>query len=153
MASNGFRLRTLQRLRESQRDALRARLAEALRAGEKLDEQRGEIERELAGLTDDRAATTAAPTMDVARLLNTQRYEAGLRTKLAALDRDRAKVGEEVARRREAAVAGERAVAVLEKLEQRHGEREAAEAKRRDAALMDEIASQREHRKRAATHG
>ena len=143
MPRQEFRLRTLKRLRESQRDALRGRLAEAVRAAVKLDEQRAELVEEIRSLVADRGEITRSASPRVERLLASQRYEAAVRTKLGALDDDRRKVAEEVERRRAALVEGEREVGVLEKLEERHDERVRADELRAEVAEMDEIASRR----------
>lgn len=141
MSRNGFRLRPLARLRESQRDALRARLGEAVRASAKLDADRVQLVAEIDAVVAARCAITESATPDVAALLASQRYESALAGRLASLDDDRRKVAEEIERRRAGLVEGERSLGVVRKLEERHDARELAEQRRRDVAEMDEVAA------------
>lgn len=143
MPKDTFRLRTLVRLRESERDALRGRLAEGMRAADKLAEQHADLGAEADALAAERRDRTAVARPDVARLLDAQRYESSLRGRMKLIEDDQAKVAEEVERRRAALVAAETAVRTLERLRERHELREREEQRRREVALFDEIASRR----------
>src|SRR5687768_3884124 len=98
--SFSFRLQTLLRLREADRDQRRADLAKALRAeatlvaqGAQLDEERKE--------TAELSRTLASPGAgDVDRLLASHRYELVLRTRVQQLAAQLAQVQAEIERRR-----------------------------------------------------
>lgn len=144
MARFRFRLATLLRLREAARDERRSQLAEAQRAEDKLHARRAAIhdeQRELAQLV---RAAGAAGAVAVDRLIAAQRYEAVLQAEWQVTADHLTKIQAEVERRRQALVAADRDVRVLERLHdaqrQRHEQAEALA----HAKLLDEI-GQRGH--------
>lgn len=145
-----FRLETLARLRRSQRDTQRTRVAEAQQAAEALRARHAETATEVTSLGAERRAIVVAPRPDVERLLASQRYEAALRARLRAIETDQAALADELERRRLALVEAEREVRTLERLDDLHRSRHNADAARREAAVLDETASQRDWRRRSA---
>jgi len=145
-----FRLTSLLRLREAARDERRRHLAEALRAESVLNEHRGGIERELLVLQRQARAATEPGTIDVDQLIESQRYEASLRVQAAIMTQQAAQLEAEIESRRQALVAADREVRVLEKLRQRDHEQFRFEQARREGKQMDEIASRQYQRKEAS---
>jgi flagellar protein FliJ len=138
-----FRLQTLRRLRELTRDELRVRLAEAFHAEQILAEQRAAVAAEAVALVETRRRTMLDGSMDVTRLLESQRYQLTLEAQARVLGEQAARLAEEVELRRNAVVEADREVRVLEKLRERrlvqhHVAEQAAEGKR-----LDEIAATR----------
>jgi flagellar export protein FliJ len=143
MARYRFRLAALRRLREIRRDELRARLAEALRAQEILEEQAERLDEQLAAFVDLRRRLLRSGRPDVSQLLEAQRYAIALQTMQRTLRGQREQLATEVASRQLAATDAERDVRVLDKLEekQRAAHRRAAETA--EGRLLDEIGGRR----------
>lgn len=143
MAKFQFRLATLLRLGESVRDQRRGQLAEAYRADELLEQHEGMVARELAAVRASGRKAVAPGTVDLDRIVETQRYELALRAQQEHFAQKRKVVAGEVERRREALVAANREVRVLEKLRERQQERHVQEESRRDLRQLDEAAAAR----------
>lgn len=136
-----FRLQTLERLREASRDACREQLADALRVDDRLREQQADLERHLH--TARELQTVRAGRVDVDRLLEAQRYETSLLGEARHVAEQRARVAEEIDRRRAALVEADREVKVLEKLKAaRRAEFDASE-RRDEVKRLDEAAGRR----------
>jgi flagellar FliJ protein len=143
MAKFKFRLATLLRLREATRDERRAELAEAYRADDLLREHLRRVGRELSWL-QGRCRQVAGPgTVDVDRLVEAQRYEVTLRAQESRLTGQRDAIGAEIDRRRQALLAADRDVRLLEKLRQKQAQRHHQEESRREIKELDEVAGQR----------
>jgi flagellar protein FliJ len=143
MAKFKFRMATLLKLREATRDERRAELAEAYRAddilGERLAQIRGELDAMVAG-----CRKAAGPgVVDIDLLIEAQRYEVTLRVYEKQALEQRMRLAVEIERRREALLAANREVRVLEKLRERQIERHRDEENRRDVKRLDEVATQR----------
>jgi flagellar protein FliJ len=136
-----FRLATLSRLREAVRDERRRLLAETLRSADAIVARRGEIDRELAELK--RRQAWPAGTVDVNRLLDSDRYEALLRIEREHLDQRRETLEIEIEKRRDALLAADRDVRALELLYDIHERRQMAEEERRSMKELDEVAERR----------
>ncbi len=136
-----FRLATLLRIGESVRDQRRTQLAEAFRADELLEQRQGMVAQQLADARDlcRKAATPGAVDLD--RIVETQRYELTLLAQQKQLAHQRKAVAGEIERRREAVLAANREVRVLENLRDRQHERFRQEEARRDLREIDEVAS------------
>jgi flagellar FliJ protein len=143
MAKFRFRLETLQRLREMNRDELRVRLAEAIQAEQIVGEQRRELLREAAALAVARREQFAAGSPDIARVLNAQRYQLMLEAQEQALAEQAQRLAEEIEVRRLAVVEADRQVRVLDKLRERRAAQHAAAQNAADAKRLDEIATTR----------
>ncbi len=147
MASFQFRLKTLLAMCESLRDERKAELAESLAELRVLDERRGSIERELDGLKQ-RCREGAAPgRLDVGSLMTSHRYELVLREELKTLARQEQALAAEIELRRQAVVAADGEVRVLEKLEEKQLAQFRQQQALAESKQLDEVAA------RAAGHG
>jgi len=136
-----FRLATLLRLREAARDERRNLLAEALRAEELVVRRIAELDGELAALRAQRLhAARPGETVDVDSLNDTARYEMILKLERQSADQQRQVVAAEAEKRREALVAADREVRVLERLRETQLERHRQEEDRREFQRLDELA-------------
>ncbi len=141
MARFRFRLATLRKLRESHRDELRGKLAEAYQAVQKLEEQQLVIVDELLALQDVQRRATEGTTTSVNSLLEAQRYQAVLRAQQSTL-RDHSKVlSTEVERRRQNVIEADQQVRVLDKLNERQKLDHQQILNRAEVRELDEIAS------------
>lgn len=136
-----FRLQAVARLRESQRDALRSRLGEALRAAEALQERRDGLEAELASLRTAQRAAIGIGEVSASRVLDAGRYELLLRSQQRAVADDQEKVETEVERRRKDLAAAERELRALELLRERSEAAERKADRRREQRRMDDLAT------------
>src|SRR5207248_5496559 len=149
MSSFRFRLATLLRLREAARDERRARFAESQGAEQLILDRIAEIARELADVQQRSLAAARPGPLDVDRLAEAARYEMILKVERESADQQRQAVAAEVAKRREALVAADREVRVLEKLRDAQLERHRDDQTRREAKQLDEVAVIRHARKEA----
>ena len=141
MAKFHFRLATLRKLRESHRDELRGKLAEAYQAVQKLEEQQLAIADEILALQDVQRHATKGATTSVNSLLEAQRYQAVLRAQQSTL-RDHSKVlSTEVERRRQNVIEADQQVRILDKLNERQRLEHQQTLNRAEVKELDEIAS------------
>ncbi len=117
-----FRLTTLMRLREQTRDERRAKLAEAYAAEQVLRDRRAMIDRELANtaLLQKRSASGA---VNVDSLLDVHRYQMVLKAEQQVVEKQSEMLATEIEKRRQALVAADREVRVLEKLREKQHDR------------------------------
>jgi flagellar FliJ protein len=144
-----FRLATLLRLREATRDERRTELAEAYRADNVLSEHLDRIGRELDWLQTQCRKAAGPGTVDLDRLVEAGRYELALRAQRSQLDQQREAVSAEIDRRREALLAADRDVRLLEKLRDKQARRHRHEENRQEIKQLDEVAGQLLTRSRA----
>jgi flagellar protein FliJ len=142
MSKFKFRLATLLRLREVTRDERRAALADAYRVDDLLRERLDGLHAELDRLKNQCRRMAGPGNVDIDRLVEAQRYEAGLRAQQNQLTRQRAAVAEEIERRRQALLEADREVRVLEKLREKQTAQHLQEQQRRDVKRLDEVAQQ-----------
>jgi len=143
-----FRLATLLRLRENARDQKRAHLAEAQLAEQSLEQHLAELEVQLAGLRL-RSHDAARPgPINVDLLVDAQRFEAVVRADKNLTEEQKQLIAGEVQKRREALLAADRDVRVLENLKEKHQQEHRAEQGRRQVKALDEIAGRAWHMKR-----
>ena len=135
-----FRLETLRRLREMNRDELRVRLAEAYQAEQILAQQREALAGEAAALVATRRQLAAEGAVDVTRIIESQRYQLMLEAQARTLAEQAARLAEEVEVRRQSVVESDRQVRVLDKLRERRREQHAHAARAAEARQLDEIA-------------
>jgi flagellar FliJ protein len=143
MAKFKYRFATLLKIRESAREERQRELAEAYHADEVLRQRQEDIAAEITGLKGASRDAVAPGTIDVDRLLSTQRYEMLLRAQSGQIGKHREQIGVEIERRRQAVVQANREVRVLEKLRERQAERHRDEEACRDIKLLDEVAGRR----------
>lgn len=137
------RLTTVGRLREKALDAARQRLAEATRAEGVLAEQRRAAEDELDSAIQGRRKRLLAEGCDVSALLASQRYEAAIHARMAALAKNSDAVSKEIANRQQAVAEARRGVRVIELLNERAKERHELQETREENRSLDEIAARR----------
>ena len=149
MAKYKFRLETLEKLRLARRNQQRVAMAEAFRAEQVLDARRAEIQNEQSALRAMQRSATAEPYLNVARLLDVQRYELVLKTRETELANQAAMLSAEIERRRLALVEADREVRVLELLDERGRRAHRRESARLETRLLDEVAIQQHGRREA----
>jgi flagellar export protein FliJ len=136
-----FRLASLVRLRDAARKERRTQLADAYRADEVLQRQQAQLQEAWDTLEQQQRAAAGPGKVDVDRLLAAQRYGLALGAQRQQLANQRRWLGEEIERRRQALMEADRAVRILEKLEQRQRQRHAVEENREQIKLLDEAAA------------
>lgn len=143
MAKFRFRLATLQKLREIQRDELRSKLAEAVQAQQILEEQMAQVAAEIQEIQSYRRAGVTSQQLNVEQLLEAQRYQGVLAGQLTTMQEQNRLLAAEVERRRDVVVEADRQVKVLEKLRERKLEEHRHEQLRAETKVLDEVASRR----------
>ncbi len=141
MAKFRFRLATLQKLREIQRDELRSKLAEAVQAQQILEEQLDEVATEIAHLQAIRRAAVTSGQVHVEPLLEAQRYQDVLLAQQATMREQTRLLMAEIERRRAAVIEADRQVKVLEKLHERKLDEFRQVRQRAEIKVLDEIAA------------
>jgi flagellar FliJ protein len=134
-----FRLATLLKMREAERDQRRSELADAQRALAMIDERIGEIAQEMSTVRETARKAAGVGRVAVDALLDNQRYELMLMAEKNSVDTQREQVAAEMDRRRALVVEADRKVKTLEKLRDRERQRHRAERERRDANQLDEV--------------
>jgi len=138
-----FRLATLLRLREAARDERRTQLAEAYRVDDILQQRLRRVRAEIDQLRAECRRVAGPGTVDIDRLVESQRYELSLRAQQQQLLRQREAVTAEIERRRAALVEANREVRVLENLREKQAARYQQEENRREIKRLDEVAQRR----------
>ena len=138
-----FRLTTLLQLREAARDERRGLLAQAYLALEKLAEQRVAVEKQLAQTHSEHQQAAAPGRLNVDRLMNTNRFHLILRAELQVLAQQTTAIEGEVEKRRQALIAADREVRVLEKLRDTQQERYLEGQNLVESKQLDEVAGRR----------
>lgn len=135
-----FRLATLLRLREAARDERRSQLAEAYLAEQKLNEHRAQIAAEADALRQRYGRAMSPGALDVDHLLDAHRFQLLLGAQLKGIDDQAAKLAAEIEKRRQALVAADREVRVLEKLKETRLQRHRQEEQLAEMKVLDEVA-------------
>lgn len=143
MPAYKFRLATLMKLRESVRDERRAFLAEAYEAERILLERLHEVEETLSALRNGLRSAMGPGTIDVDRLIESQRYELMLKAHVSQMNQQRKMLEEEIERRRQALMLADRDVRVLEKLRERQLEEHRQQENLQEIKRLDEVGSRR----------
>ena len=138
-----FELETLRKLRQARRDELRAKLADAYRAVQIIEEQQQQVRQEIAAMQEFRRTSNEAGSSDLTSMMESQRYQSVLRSQLGTFQQQSKQLEEEVEKRRLAVVEADRAVRILDKLEERKRQQHNDELQRRESKILDEIATQR----------
>ncbi len=141
MSKFRFRLATLQKLRETHRDEMRSKLAEAYQAERLLGEQIVAIHAEEAELEQAHRGALESGATNVNQLLDLQRYSAVLKGQLATMEGQTKMLSTEIEKRRLALVEADQEVRVLEKLHERQLASHRSQKMMAEAKMMDEIAS------------
>ncbi|MBI2823490.1 MAG: flagellar export protein FliJ [Planctomycetia bacterium] len=136
MAQFKFRLASLHRLREVERDQRRRELAEAAAAVETLARRIAAIDEALRSIAAERA--TRPGTVDAAALSAADRYAAELRGKRKCRQEEHGAATALVTRRRESLLAADREVRTLERLRDKQRARFVDDQQRREQHALDE---------------
>jgi flagellar FliJ protein len=143
MAKFQFRLDSLMKLREAERQQRRIELAEAFHAESILRQQAAQLRQDLQEVETLSRVISSPGRVQVDRVLETHRYKLLLKSQAMTLDQKEAQLQAEIERRRTALATADRDVRVLEKLrERKRAEHDAAEFKR-ELKQLDEVAVQR----------
>ncbi len=142
MAPFRFRLTTLLRIREGERDECRSRLADAERAEEIVEARIEEIGAEIVAVRQEAVRLSRGGPVDVDQLMEAQRFELLLMADRQASQEQLKLIAAEVERRREAVVAADREVRILERLRETQRDRYNGEQLRQERKLLDEVATQ-----------
>lgn len=148
MAKYQFRLETLQKVREAERDNQRTRLAAAYQADEVLQEQREKLQAQFDQLHQLRRRATDGSELDIAALQAAARYEPVLKSQEQVLIQQRQLLDQEIERRRQELINANRGVRVLEMLDQRRREEHRRDELRAETRQYDETASMRAFQQR-----
>jgi flagellar export protein FliJ len=147
MAGFTFRLQTLLRLRESERQRRRADLAQAHEAGGLLQVQRDALQAECLAAQEQYRRSASPGELNVDQLLELRRYTTRLQAEARQLQQRQQEIGEEIERRRALLVEADRRVRTLEKLRDKQQEAFIAEQQKAEQKVHDELAA------RASTPG
>jgi flagellar export protein FliJ len=137
---HSFRLQTLLRLRQSDRNERRAELAKALRAEAMLMGEQEKIIQQQAEIHERATVLKSPGTADVDALLQAHRYAGLLAAQRRVLEGQLAQVRAECERRRLALVEADRQVQVLEKLRARQEAGHRKQLDREETKQLDELA-------------
>lgn len=138
-----FPFDTVQHVKVLARDEQRQRLADAFRAEEIIERQQQRLQDELVELQNQQRTAINRRNVDVNDLLAGQRYELVLKAQQQIVERQSAKLAEEVERRRQSLVEAERDVQVMEKLDSRLRAAHRVTEQAAETKQLDEIAQQR----------
>ncbi|MBI2477803.1 MAG: flagellar export protein FliJ [Planctomycetia bacterium] len=143
MAKFQFRLESLMKLREAERQQRRIELAEALHAEFLLRQQASQLHQDIHDVEMRSRVISSPGRIHVDRILESHRYKLLLKSQVLTLRQKEAQLQAEIERRRTALAMADRDVRVLEKLrERKRTEHDATEFKR-DLQQLDEVAVQR----------
>ena len=135
-----FRLASLHKLREAERDSRREALAEAYHAESVLYAQKDELEQQIEALRNESSKMATPGVVPVDRLIDNQRYEMVLRAEQQLTTNRMEQLAAEIERRRTMLVEADREVRLLERLRQRQQLRHNETEFRREIKRLDEIA-------------
>ena len=135
-----FRLQSILRLRERDRDQAAQALEQAVRAKQILLDRIDEIENERQQLLQERGAASVGQ-VDIQHILTSQRYEASLIETVRGIEVNIGKIETAIDERRAKLVTCEQGVKVLEKLRDSQQETWNQEQAARRQSRLDEWAS------------
>ena len=138
MSGFKFRLESIRRFYESQRDAKRADLAQAYEALEVVQKQRENIYHQVQQLKETVREQQADGCVDVEWLLQNKRYEHHLMSDNYQLAAQERAVAEEAERRRQELVDADRLLKAMDRLREKHFEEYQIEENRRENKQLDE---------------
>lgn len=143
MARFQFRLESLLKLREAERQQRRLEMAEAFHAESILRQQASQLRQDIQEVEKQSRVISSPGRVQVDRVLEAHRYKLLLKSQVMTLAQKQAQLQVEIEKRQTALVIADRDVRVLEKLRDRkRAEHDAAELKR-ELKQLDEVAVQR----------
>ncbi len=140
MSQFKFRLESLVKIRQEDRQQRRFELAEAYQADGILAKQADLVTLEITDMRKRCLAAASPGHVDVDRLVAIQRFEQFLRAKAEGLTQRKSRLSEEIEKRRLALVEADRQLRVLEKLRERQLEAHRKGELRREFKTLDEVA-------------
>ncbi len=147
MSQFKFRLETLMKIRERERDEAREELAKAYQAVDILGEQFRDVAGQQQENESQRSEVQAVGKISVDSVIEVQRYRLLLRASRNEVVKQIEQVEVEVERRRQVLIEADREVRVLEKLKEKQMQRHAEEQDRIENNQMDEFGTQQAVRK------
>jgi flagellar export protein FliJ len=135
-----FRLETLLKLRESDRDQCRARLQQAEEAVAVLEDQASELQQQVEQTAGEASSAASPGEIDVDSLVEFRRYGLLLQVQLRQLASQQELVQQEVTRRREELTEADRQVKVLEKLKEHRRAEHVSREHYAEIKQLDEVA-------------
>ncbi len=151
MAQFKFRLESLKKMREAERQQRRIELAEAFHAESLLQQQAAQLEQDIREIEQRSRVISSPGRVHVDRILDTHRYKVMLKSQIMMLSQKEAQLQAEIERRRTALAAADRDVRVLEKLRERKREEHDAAELKRESRQLDDFAVQRWRRDKEET--
>lgn len=143
MARFQFRLESLLKLREAERQERRLEVAEAFHAESILRQQAVQLRQDIQDVEKRSRVISSPGRVQVDRVLEAHRYKLLLKSQVMTLGQKQAQLQVEIEKRQTALAIADRDVRVLEKLRDRkRAEHDAAELKR-ELKQLDEVAVQR----------
>lgn len=143
MAQFTFRLESLKKLREAERQQRRIELAEAFHAESLLHQHTSQLEQDIREVEQQSRIVSSPGRVHVDRILDTHRYKLMLKSQLMTLSQKEVQLQTEIERRRAALAASDRDVRVLEKLRERKQQEHRATELKHELLQLDESAAQR----------
>ena len=150
MAKFEFRLASLLKLREAERQQRRLELAEAFRAEQLLKAQAEQLAIDLRGVEIRSRQSSSPGLVEIDRLRDTQRYKTVLESQQHLVQERTKQIEQEVHVRREALALADKEVRVLEKLRERQCDAHAAAELHSEFLQLDEAAIQQWNQKMKA---
>ncbi len=139
MAAFRFRLQTILRLREKERDERRRELAQSIQARQILEDHQQQVAAEWQALNERLRDCSQAGEVQVDLMLALRRYQMMVAAQREFLAQQMVQVDEEMARRRERLMEADRQVRVLEMLREKQLEEFRQEEKRAETKVLDEV--------------
>ena len=143
MAQFQFRLTSLLRLRETERDERRASLAEAYEAMDIIEHQTNEVTSQLLGATEAARKASAPGVIHVDRIVSANREQLLLQAQRTELQRQHTLLVDEGERRRQLLTIADQQVKILEKLRETQRQRHQQQQDRQEIKMLDEFAGRR----------
>jgi len=147
MAKFQFRLESLLKLRQANRQRRRLELAEAFHAEQVLENQAQQLAQDIREVVLRSRVSASPGHVDVDQLRDTHRYRLVLDAQHAVLKQRMEQVAAEVHKRRAALAEAEKEVRVLEKLRERQLSEHTAGELHRELMELDEVAVRQWNRK------
>jgi flagellar FliJ protein len=138
-----FRLESLMKLREGERQQRRIELAEAFHAESILRQQASQLHQDIQEVEQRSRVISSPGRIHVDRVLEAHRYKLLLKSQVMTLAQKEAQLQAEIERRRTALAIADRDVRVLEKLRDRKQAEHSAAENKLELKHLDEVAAQR----------
>ena len=138
MTNFRFRLATVLKLRERERDNRREELSKAYQAADILREKRETVDQQIIELQDHVRDLAGEGPLNVETVMSAKRHELQLKTEQAELQQHGQQLAQEIERRHEALIQADRELRCLEKLRDRQHAEHAKRQLQQEYKLLDE---------------